>query len=63
MPVIKVDMFAGRTNEQKKALAKSLTDAFTSVTGAKPESVHIIFSDVSKSDWSVAGELCSERGA
>jgi phenylpyruvate tautomerase PptA (4-oxalocrotonate tautomerase family) len=43
-------------------LAKALTDAFTSTTGAKPESVHIIFQDVNKDDWSVAGQLCSDRG-
>jgi 4-oxalocrotonate tautomerase len=62
MPVIKVDMFSGRTKDDKRKLAKALTDAFTSTTGAKPESVHIIFQDVNKDDWSVAGQLCSDRG-
>ena len=60
MPVIKVEMFAGRTPEKKRDLAKSLTDAFVNVCGGKPESVQIIFQDVSKGDWAVAGKLASE---
>jgi 4-oxalocrotonate tautomerase len=61
MPMIKVEMFEGRTYEQKKMLAKLLTEAFTTATGARPDSVQVIFSEVAKSDWSVAGELCSEN--
>jgi 4-oxalocrotonate tautomerase len=61
MPMIKVEMFEGRTHEQKKLLAKLLTEAFTTATGARPDSVQIIFSEVAKSDWAFAGELCSEN--
>lgn len=61
MPMIKVEMFEGRTHEQKKMLAKLLTEAFTTATGARPDSVQVIFSEVAKCDWAVAGELCSEN--
>lgn len=63
MPVIQVDMFVGRSVEQKRALVHALTDAFVQSTGAKPESVQIILRDVDKQDWGVAGELCSDRAA
>lgn len=60
MPVIQVDMFAGRTADKKRELVKALTDAFVTVTGAKPQSVHVILRDVEKHDWGVAGALCSD---
>ena len=60
MPVIQVDMFAGRTLEMKRELVKALTDAFVTVTGGKPQSVHVILRDIEKHDWGVAGSLCSD---
>ena len=61
MPIIRVEMFSGRTPEQKKAMVKELTDAFVRTAGGKPEAVHVVVSDVDKDHWAVAGELCSER--
>lgn len=61
MPVIKVEMFSGRTTEQKRDLAKVLTQGYVDVCGGKPESVHIIFKDVDRADWSVGGKLCEPQ--
>ena len=63
MPVIQVDMFAGRSVEQKRTLVKALTDAFVNSTGARPESVQVILRDIDKQDWGIAGELASDRAA
>lgn len=60
MPMIRVEMFAGRTPEMKRALAKELTDAFVRVTGGSPDSVALIFTDVDKGDWANAGRLYSD---
>jgi 4-oxalocrotonate tautomerase len=62
MPMIHVEMFAGRTPEQKKALVKALTEAFVSTAGSTPESVQIILQDVPKSEWATAGVFASEKG-
>jgi 4-oxalocrotonate tautomerase len=59
MPVITVDMWEGRTLEQKKKLVKGLTDAFVSI-GTPAESVHIILNDHAKSNWAQSGKLASE---
>jgi len=61
MPVIKVEMFTGRTKDQKRKLSRALTDAFVEAAGGKAESVHIIFTDVEQDNWSVGGELCCDR--
>lgn len=59
MPVIRIDMFEGRTPEQKSACAEAVTKAFCDTCGGTPASVTIIFTDVAKHDWASAGKLAS----
>ncbi len=57
MPMIHVEMFAGRTPEQKAALVKALTEAFCATAGGTPQSVQIVLQDVPKGQWATAGVL------
>lgn len=59
MPVVTVEMWEGRTVEQKKQLAKGITDAFETI-GVPPESLHIIMKDNPKHNWARGGKLASE---
>jgi 4-oxalocrotonate tautomerase len=61
MPTIRVELFAGRTVEQKRALAKALTDATVATLGGRAEAVDVIFVDVERHDWASGGELWSDR--
>lgn len=61
MPLICVDMFEGRTLERIRLLVQRLTEAFTSVTGARSESVQTIFAEVVKENWKYAGKLRSDK--
>jgi 4-oxalocrotonate tautomerase len=61
MPTIHVEMFAGRTVEQKRALAAALTEATVKTIGGSPEAVDIIFRDVERHDWATAGTLWSDK--
>lgn len=61
MPIIRVEMFTGRTEQQKQALVRELTDAFVNAAGGTPESVNVVITDVDKSDWGSGGELCSDK--
>lgn len=60
MPIIQVQMFEGRTPEQKKALVEALTQATMQALGSKPESVQVILTDVARSHWAKGGVLMSE---
>lgn len=60
MPMIKVEMYPGRTVEQKRAFAKAITESFVTICGGTPQSVHVVFQDVDKSDWAIAGVLGSD---
>lgn len=61
MPTIRVELFAGRTLEQKRALARALTDATVATLGGRPDAIDVIFTDVEKSDWATGGELWSDK--
>lgn len=63
MPTIHVELFAGRTVEQKRALAQALTEATVRVLGGSPAAVDIIFRDVERHDWATAGDLWSDKTA
>ena len=60
MPVVIVEMWEGRTLEQKKQLVKDLTDAFVKV-GTPANAVEIILKDNAKSNWAQGGKLASEK--
>ena len=61
MPTIRVDLFEGRTAEQKRNFVKALTQAAVETLGSKPESVDVILFDIKPSDWATGGELWSEK--
>lgn len=61
MPIITVDMWAGRTVEQKRILVKELTEAFVRASGGSPGGVQIVLRDVPKENWAVGGQLYSDR--
>lgn len=61
MPIIRVEMFEGRSEAQKRELVRDLTDGFLRTCGGKPESVHVVIGEYSPSNWGVAGELVSDR--
>lgn len=62
MPTLRVEMFAGRTLEQKRRLARELTDATVRALGVPASAVEVLFYDIERSDWAVGGTLCSEAG-
>ncbi|OGO24195.1 MAG: 4-oxalocrotonate tautomerase [Chloroflexi bacterium RBG_16_50_9] len=59
MPVVIIEMWEGRTIEQKKHLAEGITDVFVKI-GTPPQAVHIIMKDNPKHNWASAGKLSSE---
>jgi 4-oxalocrotonate tautomerase len=59
--MIHVEMFKGRTREQKRALVRELTDAFVRSCGGKPESVWVVIRDVDPEDWGAGGALAADK--
>ena len=61
MPTIHVELFAGRTLDQKRALAAALTEATVKTLGGSPDSIDVIFRDVERHDWATGGELWADK--
>jgi 4-oxalocrotonate tautomerase len=63
MPTLRVEMFAGRTEAQKRALARELTEATVRALGVPASAVEVLFYDIERGDWAVGGVLCSDTPA
>lgn len=61
MPSIRVEMFEGRTVEQKRALAQALTETTMRVLGVGADGVDIMFFDIARHDWASGGVLWSDK--
>jgi len=60
MPTINVQLFEGRTPEQKKAFVQAITDVTCKTLDASPASVDIIITEVKRENWATGGKLWSE---
>lgn len=56
MPIVTIDMWAGRTKEQKEMLIEKVTRAVVDSVGCPPEAVHMIIREVEKSNWGMGGK-------
>lgn len=57
MPVIRIDMIEGHTQDQKRRIVKEITDTIIRVTGTKPEDVRIIIVDHPRENLAASGQL------
>lgn len=61
MPIIRVEMLKGRTNDQKRKMVKELTDAFINTAGGNAAAVQVVITDTEKEDWAAGGELLLDK--
>jgi len=60
MPLITVELFEGRSVDQKRQIVEELTKTMCDITGGNPSAVQVMIRDVPKSNWGFGGELCSD---
>ena len=60
MPIVRVEMWPGRTGAQKAELARLITEAIVTVAETTPGATTVIFEDVPRENWAVGGVLASE---
>lgn len=61
MPVVTVQLFEGRTVDQKRALTRAITDAMVEHAGARPDGLHVIIQEYGRENWARAGVLGVDR--
>ena len=60
MPIITVEWLEGRGPEHKGALSEALTQAVVEIARVPKEQVWVVFRDVKRSDWAMAGKLLDQ---
>ncbi len=60
MPIVRIEMWPGRTHAQKSELARAITEAMVTIAHTTPEATIVVFDDVEKDNWAEAGVLASD---
>ncbi len=60
MPIVRVEMWSGRTVAQKRELARVITDAMVNIAHTTPEATIIVFEDIPKENWAQSGDLATD---
>ena len=61
MPIIRVEMFPGRTADQKRDLARELTDGFVRACGGPGDRLHVVITEVEHENWGIGCGLISPK--
>ncbi|EAY70708.1 4-oxalocrotonate tautomerase [Burkholderia dolosa] len=61
MPTFNIQLFEGRTVEQKRAFVEAITRVTCETLGCEPGAVDIVLTDVKKENWATAGKLWSDE--
>ncbi|MCA8044379.1 4-oxalocrotonate tautomerase [Burkholderia seminalis] len=62
MPTFNIQLFEGRSVDQKRAFVEAITRVTCETLGCTPGSVDIILTDVKKENWATGGKLWSDEG-
>ncbi len=60
MPIIRVEMWKGRTKAQKQELARAITEVVCNIAHTTPGNTTVVFQDYEKDDWAQGGKLASD---
>jgi 4-oxalocrotonate tautomerase len=63
MPIVRVEMLEGRSAEIKQKLAEEITAVMVRLCSTDPAHVYVIFNEVPRGDWAVAGKFFPESAA
>jgi 4-oxalocrotonate tautomerase len=61
VPIIHVNMYEGRTLDQKRKLVTNMTEAVVKSLDVKPDAVRIILHELPRQNIAVAGVLASDK--
>jgi 4-oxalocrotonate tautomerase len=51
MPIVHVELFAGRSVEQKRELVRGITEVVARTCGVAPDGVHVLINEMSRENW------------
>jgi len=61
MPIVRVELFSGRTHAQKQELARAITEVVANIAHTTADQTIVIFQDIERENWAQAGKLASDE--
>jgi 4-oxalocrotonate tautomerase len=61
MPVVIIELWEGRTVEQKRKLVRAITDAMVAHAEVRPENLQVILHEVAPENWGRGGVVGIDR--
>ncbi|MEJ2393720.1 MAG: 2-hydroxymuconate tautomerase family protein [Candidatus Thiodiazotropha sp.] len=61
MPLIQATIMQGRTQEQKEAFYRGVTQVVVETLNVKPEQVRVVINEVPSTHWAIGGVSVAER--
>ena len=61
MPIVRIDLVAGRAPELKADLIRRVTEAVVDALDVRPEQVRVLLNEVPPEHWAVAGTSMAQR--
>ena len=61
MPIVSVQLLAGRTQEIKDKIANEITDSIAKHASVDKNHIYVLFNDVEPQDWAVGGTFFAAR--
>lgn len=56
MPLIRIELFPGRSPEKKREIAEGITRLLEETAGISPGATTVIFQETAPQDWFLAGK-------
>ena len=63
MPIIRIDLVAGRPPERTHELIRRVTDAVVAALEVRPEQVRILLTELPPEHWAIGGVTMAELAA
>lgn len=60
MPYVRIEITAGASRDQKRALVEDVTRSLVQRLGKSPEHIHVVIDEVAEENWGFAGQLTDE---
>lgn len=62
MPIVQVNMMAGRTDQQKEVMIRKVTDAVMDAISAPEQNVTVLINEIPKTEFGIGGVSAQKLG-
>jgi 4-oxalocrotonate tautomerase len=63
MPIVRIDLVAGRPAERTRDLIRRVTDAVVAALDVQPEQVRVLITEIQPEYWAIGGTTVAEQAA